>query len=127
MRTDIVQTAAQSFPAGEGNFLVSLPGPLSVELEMERFEWDDGIVAYRCRTFVCDKEGAEWQCETLGRTSNFLSALDDPESYAFRKWDDAPATWVDAIKSRCIVAELTELLDSRGYRELEIGGRRYRV
>jgi len=125
VRVDAVQPAEQGFPVEGSGSLLSMPGPVSAELELESFEWDEGIVAYRCRTFVCDSEGTEWRCETFGRAGNFLSALDDPDTREFPSWEKAPAAWVEAIKSQCVLAGLKELLDSRDYHEVDVDGRRF--
>ena len=125
VKVDLTQTAAQSFPAEENGTLVSHPGPVSVELEMESFKWDEGIVAFRCRTFVCDSEGEEWLSETLARAGSFLAPLDDPDSQTFHSWEQAPPSWLGAIGTQCVLAELVELLDSREYHELEIDGKRF--
>lgn len=115
----------QVFAVEGGGTLAVQPGLVKVGLEMANEDLGDGVVDFRCRTFVCDGEGLEWCAETIGRCDAWLGELQEPEGKNFREWNQAPAAWQEAMRGQCLLAEGHELLDSREYHVLEVEGRKY--
>lgn len=115
----------RSFPAETEGSLCINPGPVETKIEMEPFDYGEGIVWVRCKTFVCDSEGREWMAESIAPTDAWLENLAAPEEAAFTKWASAPPTWLKAMKENCAAAELTDLRDSREYHELTLDGATY--
>ncbi len=118
-----------TIPCRGGGELQIAPGKLEarVRFAQRRLGDEDRV---RVRLVFADSQGNEWQLRSHIDGSLFTTLLEDDSERAalekagsFALWSDAPRAWVDALRQRCSIARLRQILDSRRQIGLKIGSR----
>jgi len=108
---------------GEGVLEIN-PGSLTLSMELDTYGDESSLYFLDCKTWICDQQGREWECESSVQTEYWAEDLEDFADLDLTLWDRCPHTWRDAMSTNCKAAGVHSL-GSYAPEELAIGGRIY--
>lgn len=132
--TDITFTNTEEriYRTETGNFLRISRGEMRASVQMtfrpERAESDE-IDVIQMAFRIADSRGSIWQCSQYLMPDLMTSPLEAEAENPPRlfHWRDAPPSWKTAIKEKCLIANVLNLMDTRDTSELAIGDANYEI